>query len=97
MTILVEKCADCFKTCFGADVPGDDKYRPAKVFARDVFCPDGHHRIDQEWDVAELRRLLDTNAPLFHCEQHAYRWNPDVQEVEILRRFTNAFDGGGLP
>jgi hypothetical protein len=97
MTILVDKCLECFKTCFGADAPGEAAYHPKEVIARDVVCPDGHHVAAQRWSVAELRRLLDTGAPVFHCETHAYKWNPDAQELEKLRELANAFDGGGLP
>jgi hypothetical protein len=34
---------------------------------------------------------------VFHCETHAYKWNPDARELETLRALANAFDGGGLP
>ncbi len=96
MTILVEKCLDCFKTCFGAPAPGAEGYRAERLIVRDVVCPDGRHLLGQQWTVAELRELLDTRSPVFHCETHAYRWNPDERELQSLRELCNAFDGGGL-
>jgi hypothetical protein len=95
MTVLVDKCLDCFKTCF-AEADGT-QYHPKEVLARDVVCPDGRHVTSQHWSVEELRRLLDTGSPVFHCETHAYKWNPDPRELESLRELVNAFDGGGLP
>ncbi|MDE3196833.1 MAG: hypothetical protein KGN84_10845 [Acidobacteriota bacterium] len=96
MTVLVDKCDRCFKTCFGAG-EGKDSYRPEKVIARDVVCPDGHHTISQTWTVKELRHLLDAQAPVFRCDRHAYAWNPEEAELQHLRELCNAFDGGGLP
>ena len=96
MTILAENIGSRPQMYWGAGVPGDDPC-PPKVVARDVFCPDGHHLMTQEWSLTELRQLLDTNSPVFFCEKHAYRWNPDVLELEALRRLTNECDGGGLP
>jgi hypothetical protein len=97
MTILVEKCLECMKTNYGAGAPGETGYHPDRLIARDVMCPDGHHLLSQQWKVAELRHLLDTGSPVFHCDAHAYKWNPDAQELEVLRALVNAFDGGGLP
>jgi hypothetical protein len=98
MTILVDKCQECFRTCFGADLPGaDETSRPAKVFARDVVCPDGHHPMDQEWTVPELIHLMESREPIFHCVTHSYRWNPDPKQLEYIRRFANAFASPGEP
>jgi hypothetical protein len=93
MTFQVEKCRECLKTCFAGE-PGEAP--PRSLIARDVVCPDGRHLTGQQWSVDELRHLLDTGAPVFHCETHAYKWNPDPRELESLRELVNAFDGGGL-
>jgi len=60
-----------------------------RVLACDVYCPDGHHGTNQEWTASELRRLLDSQEPLFHCDAHSYRWNPDAREVATLRHVAN--------
>ena len=96
MTVQVDKCEQCVKTCFGA-AEDEGGYRPERVIARDVVCPDAHHVVSQSWSVKELRHLLDTQTPVFRCEQHAYSWNPDQRELQSLRELCNAFDGGGLP
>ena len=98
MTILVEKCLECFKTNFGAGAPGDpDAYHPEQLIVRDVICPDGRHLMTQQWKTGELRHLLDTGMPVFHCDKHAYKWNPGLDELAVLRELANSFDGGGLP
>jgi len=94
MTVLVDKCEKCLKTCFGAN---ESDYRPERVIARDVVCPDGHHVVSQSWSVNELRHLLDSQTPVFRCEEHAYTWNPNDAELQNLRELCNAFDGGGMP
>jgi hypothetical protein len=97
MTILVEKCLDCMKKCFDNSKPGEEPYRADRIIARDIVCPDGGHMLNQEWTLPQLRELLDTGAPLFHCAEHGYKWNPDLKELESIRSLTNTFDGGGLP
>jgi hypothetical protein len=64
MTILAENIGNHPQMCWGAGVPWDNPC-PPKVVARDVFCPDGHHLMTQEWSLTELRQLLDTNSPVF--------------------------------
>jgi hypothetical protein len=59
------------------------------VLANDVFCPDGHHRTNQQWTASELRHLLDMHEPLFHCDDHAYRWNPDPADAQQFLRLAN--------
>jgi hypothetical protein len=98
MTLLVNECNDFFQPGFGTEVlTGVLPEHAESVIARDVFCPDGHHMMNQEWTISELRELMDTHAPVFHCEKHAYRWNPDVVELENLRKLVNAYDDGGMP